>query len=45
MIKYYDYDDIDYKGIRDVRDLFDLSTDEDYYKPIITNGAFKNNYI
>ena len=43
--KYYDYDDTEYKGIRDVKDLFDLSIDEDYYKPIITNGAFNNNYI
>ena len=37
--KYYDYDDTEYTGIRDVKDLFDLSIDEDYYKPIITNGA------
>ena len=22
-----------------------MSNDEDYYKPIITNGAFNNNYI
>ena len=30
--KYYDYNDIEYKGIRDVADLFNgLSTDEDYY--------------
>ena len=43
--KYYDYDDIEYKGIRDVKDLFDLSIDEDYYKPIIANKAFNNNYI
>ena len=43
--KYYAYDDIKYKGIRSVRNLFDLSIDEDYYKPIITNGAFNNNYI
>ena len=27
--KYYDYDDIEYRGIRDVRDLFDLSISED----------------
>ena len=26
-------------------DLFDLSIDEDYYKPITTKGAFNNNYI
>ena len=43
--KYYDYDDIEYRGIRDVRDLFDLSISEDYYKPIIVKGAFNNNYI
>ena len=42
---YYDYDDTECKGIRDVKDLFDLSIDEDYYKPIITNVAFNNNYI
>ena len=43
--KYCDYDDTEYKGITDVKDLFDLSIDEDYYKPIIVNGAFNNNYI
>ena len=40
--KYYDYDDIEYKGIRN---LFDLSVDEDYYKPIIAKGAFNSSYI
>ena len=43
--KYYDYDDIEYNGIRDLKDLFDLSIDEDYYKPITTKGTFYNNYI
>ena len=43
--KYYDYDDIEYKGTRNIKDLFDLPINEDYYKPIITKGAFKNNYI
>ena len=43
--KYYDYDDTGYKGIRDVKDLFDLPIDEDYYKPIITNGAINDSYI
>ena len=43
--KYYDYDDIEYKGIRNIKDLFDLSIDEDYYKPIITKDAFNGNYI
>ena len=31
--------------MRDVKDLFDLSIDEDYFKPIIVNGTFNNNYI
>ena len=42
---YYDYDDIEYRGISNVRDLFDLSIDEDYYKPIIARGAFDGSYI
>ena len=43
--KYYDYDDAEYTGIKDIERLFDLSIGEDYYKPIIVNGAFSNNYI
>ena len=43
--KYYDYDDVKYRGIRDIKDLFDLSIGEDYYKPIKVNSAFNNNYI
>ena len=30
--KYYDYNDSEYRGIRNVRYLFDLSIDEDYYE-------------
>ena len=45
--KYYDYDDAEYKGIRDIGNLFNQSIDEDYYKPIKTTNGFdnKNNYI
>ena len=43
--KYYDYDDIKYRGIRDLRDLFDLSISEDYYKSIIVKSTSNNNYI
>ena len=44
--KFYDTEyDTEYKGIRDAKDLFDLPIDEDYYKPIITNSPFNNNYI
>ena len=43
--KYYDYDDIEYRGIKNVRDLFHLSIDEDYYKPILAKDAFDGSYI
>ena len=45
--KYYDYDDIKYKGIRDVGNLFSQSIDEDYYKPIKTVDTLdnKNNHF
>ena len=43
--KYYEYDDSEYRGIRNVRDLFDLSIDEDYYEPILIKSAFNGNYI
>ena len=36
MKKYYDYDDIECKEIRDVKNLFDLSIDKDYYKTLKT---------
>ena len=41
--KYYDYDDPDYEGIKDVQKLCD-KIDEDYCKPVKTKGAFNNNY-
>ena len=41
---YRDNDDLDYKGIRQIENLFD-EINEDYYKPIKTKGAFNNNYI
>ena len=44
MHRYHDNDDLDYKGIRQVENLFN-EIDEDYYKPIKTKGAFNNNYI
>ena len=38
--KYYD---IEYKRIRDVGNLFNLSIDEVNYKPIRTNSVFNKN--
>ena len=43
--KYYDYDDNEYRGIRNVRDLFYLLIAQDYHKPIIVKNAFDGNYI
>ena len=45
--KYYDHEDIECKGIRDIGKLSNQSTDEDYYKPIKTISVFynKNNCI
>ena len=41
---YYDYGDTEYKRTSEVRNLFDLSIDEDYYKPVNTNDAFNGSY-
>ena len=43
--KYYVYDDTEYRGIRDVKNLFNLSVDKDYHKPTRTNSTFNRNYI
>ena len=43
--KYYEYDDSEYGGIRNVRDLFYLSTNEDYHEPILVKSGFDGNYI
>ena len=45
--KYYDYDDIEFKGIRDAGNLFNQSIDKDCYKLIRTVSVFehKHNYI
>ena len=39
-----DYDDYEYKGVKDVRDLFKLSINEDYYKPTLAKNGYDNNY-
>ena len=40
----YDRDDFDYYGIRDIENLFDEASEEDYYKPILVKSSFKSNY-
>ena len=41
---YHDNDNLDYKGIKQIENLFN-KINNDYYKPIKTKGAFNNNYI
>ena len=43
--KYQDHDDAKYIGIKDVGNLFNQSTDKDYYKPTKNKSAFNGNYI
>ena len=41
----YDRDDFDYYGIRDIENLFDgVSEEEYYYKPMLVKSYFKGNY-
>ena len=40
--QYHDRDDLDSYGIRDIENLF--SNVDDYYKPILVESSFKNNY-
>ena len=40
----YDCDDFDYYGIRDIENLFDEASKENYYKPIFVKSSHKGNY-
>ena len=43
--KCHDIDDYEYKGIKDIKDLFKLSIDKDYYKPILVKSGYNGNYV
>ena len=43
--KYYHDDDFEYKGKRNIQDLFISSVDEDYYEPALVKSGYDNNYI
>ena len=43
--KYHGYDDYEYKGIKDIKDLFKLSIDKDYYKPTLVKSGYNGNYV
>ena len=42
--KYHDYDDFEYKGIKDIENLFKISIDKDYYKPKLNKIGYNKNY-
>ena len=43
--KYHHHDDYEYRGIKNIKDLFKLSIDKDYYKPILVKNGYNNNYV
>ena len=43
--KYYYDDDFEFRGIRNVEDLFKLSISKDYYKPTFVKSGYNNNYV
>ena len=42
--KYHDYDDLEYKRIKDIENLFKISIDKDYYKPKLNKSSYNKNY-
>ena len=42
--KYHDYDHFEYKGIKDIENLFKISIDKDYYKPKLNKSGYNNSY-
>ena len=43
--EYRDYDDFEYKGIKNIKDLFKTSIKKDHYKPKLVNSGYNNNCI
>ena len=43
--KYHDYDDYEYKGIKDIKALFKLSIDKDHYKQTLVKSGYNGNYV
>ena len=41
--KYRHHDDYEYRGIKNIKDLFKLSIYKDYYKPILVKSGYNNN--
>ena len=43
--KYHNHEDDEYRGIKDIKDLFKLSIDEGYYKPVLSKSGYNENYL
>ena len=43
--KYKDYDDFEYKRIKDIENSFTTTTGKDYYKPKLVNSSYNNKYV
>ena len=43
--KYHDYVDYEYKGIKDIEELFKILIDKDYYKPKLSKSGYNKNYV
>ena len=43
-LRYYHNDDSEYRGIKNIEDLFRLSISEDYYKPTLVKIGYSGNY-
>ena len=43
--KYHYHDDFEYRGIKNIHNLFKLSIGKDYYKPILVKSGYNNSYI
>ena len=43
--EYRDYDDYEYKGIKNIKDLFKRTISKDHYKPKLVNSGYNNNYV
>ena len=43
--KYHDHDNYEYRGIKNIKDLFKLSIDKNYCKPILVKSDYNGNYI
>ena len=43
--EYHDHDDYEYKGIKNIKVLFNLPIDKDHYKPVLVKNGYNKNYV